>query len=71
MKFLSAGALVVLMMSFVACKKDYTCKCTNVPIVNEKYEIIKDATLGDAKKACDRIEESYNSLAVKVTCSLE
>lgn len=52
-KVTSIAAIVLLAVSFTACKKDWTCTCTNADgQETAKYEF-KNLSKKDAKTGCD------------------
>ncbi|MDR3680376.1 MAG: hypothetical protein P4L41_10460 [Flavipsychrobacter sp.] len=71
-KIISA-ALLLGVLSFASCKKDYTCTCTTVVGTASTTEThsISNATHNDAKNTCDNYQtQANNALPGGTTCHL-
>ena len=65
MKKLIPVLVFAVAMSFGSCKKDYTCKCTGVPVLGTYSFVIPDSKKSDAEDACDLADNAGGS------CELE
>jgi hypothetical protein len=71
-KILLASALVIMiMMGFTSCKKDWTCKCTDQN-GNTTNTAINNETLLNATSTCKDKDYNYTvaGATVSLTCSL-
>ncbi len=61
----------VAMLALASCKKDYTCECTDVPLLGTVPIEIKDAKKSEAKDACDALQATYSIASPATKCSLK
>jgi hypothetical protein len=66
--FLGTTMVVMILMSFSSCKKDWSCACTDQS-GNTTSTAINNETLLDARAKCK--DMGYNIGAASETCSLQ
>ncbi len=75
-KVLPLMVMAVAASLFTSCKKDYTCTCTMTNTImgstttNSQAYPIKDASKGDAKKACDDMTTAFTLGTTTASCKL-
>lgn len=65
-KLLTFGVAIAAIASMTSCKKDYTCSCTGIPLIDTYSYTIPDAKKSDAEDAC-----SAYATTVGGTCSID
>ena len=66
--FLGTTMVVLMLMSFSSCKKDWSCRCTDQS-GNSISTPINNETLLDARAKCKDMQ--YNVGGASTTCSLQ
>jgi hypothetical protein len=62
---------VVAGFAMTSCKKDYTCACTNVPVLGTINIEIPKAKKKDAQATCDQAETTYKVGDPNASCELK
>ncbi len=66
---LNLSVVILALMAFTSCKKDFTCSCT---VLGDTIDLpITGASKSDAEDACDLSQTTYQITDTAATCSLK